>query len=102
MDISGRASAEKEIILVEKKEVVEEGKEEVAQNESVTEPALEAAKEANETVEEGEFLNETRKGWEEVQKKIPVHVCDLVIAVAVGSAILAVVRRRRGRGRGRR
>lgn len=69
VDISGRVSAEKEIILVEKKEVVEEGKEEVAQNESVTEPALEAAKEANETVGEGGFLNETWEGWEEVQKK---------------------------------
>jgi uncharacterized protein (DUF2141 family) len=97
VDISGRASAEKEIILVEKKEVVEEGKEEIAQNESVTEPALEAAKEANETVGEGEFLNETREGGEEVQKKIPISVCDLVIAVAVASAILAVARRRRRR-----
>jgi len=84
---------------VEKKEVVEEGKEEIAQNESVTEPgpALEAVEEANETVGEGEFLNETGEGGGEVQKKIPVHVCDLVIAVAVASAILAVARRRRGR-----
>lgn len=97
VDISGRASAEKEITLVEKKEVVEEGKEEIAQNESVTEPGPEAAKEANETVGEGEFLNETREGWEEVQKKIPVHVCDLVIAVVVASAILVMARRRRGR-----
>ena len=99
VDISGRASAEKEVTLVEKKEVVEEGKEEIAQNESVTEPgpALEAAEEANETVGEGEFLNETGEGGEEVQKKIPVHVCDLVIAVVVASAILAVARHRRGR-----
>lgn len=30
VDVSGRASDEKEVILVEKKEVVEEGKEEIA------------------------------------------------------------------------
>ena len=99
VDISGKVSAEKEIILVEKKEVVEEGKEEIAQNESVTEPgpAPEAVEEANETAGEGKFLNETGEGGEEVQKKIPVHVCDLVIAVVVASFILAVARRRRRR-----
>ena len=91
VDISGRASDEKEVVLVEK------GKEPIPKNESVTEPAPEAVKEANETVGEGEFLNETGDGWGEVPKKIPVHVCDLVIAVAVASAILAVARRRRGR-----
>ena len=93
VDISGRASDEKEVVLVEK------GKEPIPKNESLTEPALEAVEEANETVGEGEFLNETGEGGEEVQKKIPVHVCDLVIAVVVASAILAVARRRRGRRR---
>ena len=93
VDVSGRASDEKEVVLVEK------GKEPIPKNESLTEPALEAVEEANETVGEGEFLNETGEGGEEVQKKIPVHVCDLVIAVVVASAILAVARRRRGRRR---
>ena len=93
VDISGRASDEKEVTLVEKKEVMEEGKEEIAQNESLTEPGT--VEEANESIGEGKFLNETGGGWEEVQKKIPVHVCDLIIAVVVASAILAVARRRR-------
>ncbi|NQE06489.1 Cell surface glycoprotein [ANME-1 cluster archaeon GoMg1] len=89
VDISGRASDEKEVVLVEK------GKEPIPKNESLTEPASEAVKEGNETVGEGEFLNETGDGWEEVQKKIPVNMCDLIIAVVVASAILAVARRRR-------
>nr|AAU83282.1 hypothetical protein GZ27E6_3 [uncultured archaeon GZfos27E6] len=89
VDVSGRASAEKEVVLVEK------GKEPIPKNESLTEPASEAVKDANETVGEGEFLNETGDGWEEVQKKIPVNMCDLLIAVVVASAIFAVARRRR-------
>ena len=89
VDVSGRASDEKEVILVEK------GKEPIPKNESLTEPAPEAVKEGNETVGEGEFLNETGDGWEEVQKKIPVNMCDLLIAVVVASSILAVARRRR-------
>jgi len=89
VDVSERASAEKEVILVEK------GKEPIPKNESLTEPASEAVKDANETVGEGEFLNETGDGWEEVQKKIPVNMCDLLIAVVVASSIFAVARRRR-------
>ena len=91
VDVSGRASDEKEVILVEEK--VEEGKEPIPKNESLPEPTPEAVKEGNES--EGEFLNETWEGWEEVQKKIPINMCDLIIAVVVASAILAVARRRR-------
>nr|QNO51424.1 hypothetical protein PFCPEAIJ_00026 [Methanosarcinales archaeon ANME-1 ERB6] len=88
VDVSGRASDEKEVVLVEK------GKEPIPKNESLTEPASEAVKDANETVGEGEFLNETGDGWEEVQKKIPVNMCDLLIAVVVAIFISFVVRRR--------
>nr|QNO53038.1 hypothetical protein GKHFHOKN_00014 [Methanosarcinales archaeon ANME-1 ERB6] len=88
VDVSGRASAEKVVVLVEK------GKEPIPKNESLTEPAPEAVKDANETVGEGEFLNETGDGWEEVQKKIPVNMCDLLIAVVVAIFISFVVRRR--------
>jgi len=94
VDISGRASAEKEITLVDKKEVVEEGKEEIAQNVSVTEPGT--AEEANESI--GEEKDEINESYEEEEKqKIPINVWDLLIAVVVASAILAVARRRRGR-----
>ena len=89
VDVSERASAEKVVVLVEK------SKEPIPKNESLTEPAPEAVKDANETVGEGEFLNETGDGWEEVQKKIPVNMCDLLIAVVVASSIFAVARRRR-------
>ncbi|HJH26588.1 MAG TPA: hypothetical protein C5S37_07385 [Methanophagales archaeon] len=89
VDVSGRASDEKEVVLVEK------GKEPIPKNGSLPEPTPEAVKEGNES--EGEFLNETREGWEEAHKKIPVNMCDLLIAVVVASAILAVARRRRRR-----
>ncbi len=88
VDISGRASDEKEVVLVEK------GKEPIPKNESLTEHASEAVKEANETVGEGEFLNETGEGGEEVQKKTPVNMCDLLIAFVVAIFISFVVRRR--------
>ena len=93
VDISGRASAEKEIILVEKKEVVEEGKEEIAQNESLTEPGT--VEEANESIGVGEGeINESYE--EEEERKIPVNVWDLLIAVVVAIFISFAVRRRRG------
>lgn len=92
VDISGRASAEKEIILVEKKEVVEEGKEEIAQNESLTEPGT--AEKANESIGVGEGeINESYE--EEEERKIPVNVWDLVIAVVVAIFISFAVRGRR-------
>ena len=92
VDISGRASAEKEIILVEKKEVVEEGKEEIAQNESLTEPGT--VEEANESIGVGEGeINESYE--EEEERKIPVNVWDLLIAVVVAIFISFAVRRRR-------
>ncbi|MCK4732548.1 MAG: hypothetical protein KAT65_08820, partial [Methanophagales archaeon] len=79
VDISGRASAEKEITLVEKKEVVEEGKEEIAQNESLTEPGT--VEEANESIGIGVGEGEINESYEEEEeeRKIPVSVGDLLI-----------------------
>ena len=92
VDISGRASAEKEITLVEKKEVVEEGKEEIAQNESLTEPGT--VEKANESICVGEGeINESYE--EEEERKIPVNVWDLLIAVVVASSISFAARWRR-------
>ena len=96
VDISGRASDEKEVILVEMKEEEqegEEGKESMSQNESVTEP--EAVAEAKESVGEssGE-INESQGGGEQ-ERKIPVNVCDLLIAVVMAIFILVAARRRR-------
>jgi hypothetical protein len=92
VDISGRASAEKEIILVEKKEVVEEGKEEIAQNESLTEPGT--VEKANESIGVGEGeINESCE--EEEERKIPVNVWDLRIAVVMAIFISFAVRRGR-------
>jgi len=91
VDISGRASAEKEIILVEKKEVEEESKEEIAQNESLTEPGT--VEKANESIGVGEGeINESYEEEEE-ERKIPVNVWDLLIAVVVAIFISFVVRR---------
>ena len=92
VDISGRASAEKEIILVEKKEVVVDGKEEIAQNESLTEPGT--VEKANESIGVGEGeINESYE--EEEERKIPVNVWDLLIAVVVAIFISFAARRRR-------
>ena len=92
VDISGKASAEKEITLVEKKEVVEEGKEEIAQNESLTEPASGTVEKANESMGVGE--GEINESYEEEERKIPVSVGDLLIAVVVAVFISFAVRRR--------
>ncbi len=93
VDIRGRASAEKEITLVEKKEVVEEGKEGIAQNESLTE--LGTVEKANESMGVGEGdINESCEGEDE-EHKIPVSVGDLVIAVVVAIFISFAARRRR-------
>ena len=92
VDISGRASAEKEIILVEKKE--EGGKVEeksIPQNESVPEP--EAVVEGNESVGEGgSEINESQEGEE---RKIPVNVWDLLIAVIVAIFVSFAAKRKR-------
>lgn len=93
VDISGRASDEKGIMLVEKKEVVEEGKEEIAKNESLTEPMSKPMDEGNESVGEGE-INESYEEEEE-ERKIPVSVWDLLIAVAMAIFISFAARRRR-------
>jgi len=87
VDVSGLGSDKKEVVLVEKE--VEESKE------LIPTPTPEAAKEANETEGEGEFLNETREEGEEVPKKIPVNMCDLLIAVIVAISISIAVKRRR-------
>ncbi|RJS81747.1 hypothetical protein CW713_05965 [Methanophagales archaeon] len=91
VDISGRASDEKEVILVEKKEEEqesEEGKESMPQNESVTEP--EAVAEAKESV--GESSGEINESQEGEERKIPVNVCDLLIAVVMAIFISFVVK----------
>ena len=92
VDISGRASDEKEVILVGKKEGEQEGeesKESILQNESVTES--EAVAEANESVVEGDGeINESQEGEE---RKIPVSVGDLLIAVIAAIFISVVVKR---------
>ena len=96
VDISGRAYDEKEVILVEKKEEEqegEEGKESMPQNESVTEP--EAVAGAKESVGEGDGeINESQEGGEQ-ERKIPVNVCDLLIAIVMAIFISIVVKRRR-------
>jgi len=88
VDVSGRASDEKEVVLVE-----EEGKELIPTPTSTPTSTPEAAKEVNEG--EGEFLNETKEGGEEVPPKIPVNMCDLLIAVVVAISISIAVKRRR-------
>ena len=92
VDISGRASDEKEVILVEKKEEEqesEEGKESMPQNESVTEPVAVAG--ANESV--GESSGEINESQEGEERKIPVSVGDLLIAVIAAIFISVVVKR---------
>ncbi len=83
VDVSGRASDAKEVMLVEKKEVVEEGKEEIAQNESLTEHEEEVNESAGE-------INESYEGEEE--RKIPVNIWDLVIAVIMAIFIRITVK----------
>jgi len=83
--ISGRASDEKEVILVEKTE--EEGEESLPQNESLTEP--EAMAEANESVG---GVNESH---EEEERKIPVNAWDVVIAVVMATLVSVGMKRRR-------
>ncbi len=87
--ISGRASDETEVILVEKKkeEEKEGSKESIPQNESVTEP--EAGVEANESVGEG---NESP---EEEERKIPVNAWDVVIALVMTTLVSVGMKRRR-------
>jgi len=96
VDVSGRASDEKEVLMVEKRVKEEEEDEElIPQNESL--PGPEAAKKANESAGEGEGegegeINESHK---EEEQKIPVNVCDLLIAVIVAISISIAVKRRR-------
>jgi len=82
--ISGRASDEKEVILVEKTE--EEGEEPIPQNESLAEP--EAAAELNESVGGG---NESQ---EEQEQEIPVNVWDVLIALAMATFVSVGMKRR--------
>jgi len=95
VDISGRASDEKEVIQVEKKEQEqegEEGKESIPQNKSVTEPKPETVAEANESAGEGGGeINESQDGED---RKIPVNVCDLLIAVVVAISISIAAKRK--------
>jgi hypothetical protein len=85
--ISGRASDEKAVILVEKKKEEKEGsKESAPQNESVTEP--EAGVEANESVSGG---NESQK---EEERKIPVNMWDVLIALVMTTLVSVGIKRR--------
>lgn len=79
----GRASDEKEVILVEKKE--EEGEEPLPQNESLAEP--EAAAEVNESVGGG---NESQ----EEEQEIPMNVWDVLIALAMATFVSVGMKRR--------
>ncbi|MHC1623649.1 MAG: hypothetical protein ACXQTR_03570, partial [Candidatus Methanospirareceae archaeon] len=82
-----RASDEKAVILVEKKEVKEEGsKESIPQNESVTEP--EAGVEANESMS---GVNESQK---EEEQKIPVNMWDVLIALVMATFVSVGMKRR--------
>ena len=84
--ISGRASDEKGVILVEKKE--EEGEESIPQKESLAEP--EAAAEVNESVDGG---NESQ----EEEQEIPVNVWGVLIALAMATFVSVGMKRRRCR-----
>ena len=97
VDISGRASDEKEVILVEKKGKREQKgeKETKKQNESLREPepTPETAVGANESVGEGgSEINESQEGEE---RKIPVNVRDLLIALIAAISISIAVKRKR-------
>ena len=83
--ISGRASDEKEVILVEKTE--EESEESLPQNESLAEP--EAIAEVNESVGVG---NESLK--EEQEQKTPMNVWDVLIALAMATFVSVGMKRR--------
>jgi len=94
VDICGRASDDKMITLEEKKEEEQEGEEgkgSILQNESLTEPIPEAVEEANESV----GVDEMNESQEEEERKIPVNVWDLLIAVVVAVSISIAVKRRR-------
>lgn len=94
VDISGRASDEKEIMLVEKK-VQEGGNETMKQNESLTEPMSGTVEEGNESMGVGEGeINESYEEEEE-ERKMPLSVGDLHIAVVVAIFISFAARRRR-------
>jgi hypothetical protein len=88
VDISGRASDEMAVILVEKVVEEEESEEGTADNESVTVP--EDAGEVNESVG-----NETREG---IGRILPVNAHDLLIAVVTAIFISLFVKQRWQRG----
>ena len=90
VDVSGRASDEMEVILVEKEVVEEDGEEETANNESVTVP--EDVGEVNESVG-----NESREGEGGI---LPVNAHDLLIAVVTAIFISLFVTQRLRRQRG--
>ena len=83
--IGGRASDEKEVILVEKTE--EEGEESLPQNESLTEP--EAMAEVNESLDGG---NESQE--EQGEQETPMNVWDVLIALAMATFVSVGMKRR--------
>jgi len=86
VDISGRASDKKKVTLVDKMKLADEN-ETITQNESVT--GSDVVIEANESVGEG---NESQG---EEEGKIPLNVCDVLIAVVVATIVSIVIRHRR-------
>jgi len=80
--IRGRASDEKEVILVEKTEV--EGEESIPQNESLAEP--EAMAEVNESLGGGNKSQE--------EQEIPVNMWDVLIALAMATFVSVGLKRR--------
>ena len=82
VDISGRASDEKAVILVEKEEEEEES---IPQNESLAEPEPEPEPEAVENANES--ASGVKESPEGEEREIPVSVCDLVIAIIVAISI---------------
>jgi len=101
VDISGRASDEKEVILVEKKGKREQKseKETKKQNKSLreSEPTPEAVVGANESVGEsvGEGGSEINGSQEGGERKMPVNVWDLLIALIAAISISIAVKRKR-------
>ena len=83
--ISGRASDEKEVILVEKTE--EESEESLPQNESLAEP--EAIAEVNESLSAG---NESQE--EQGEQGIPVNAWEVLIALAMATFVSVGMKRR--------
>ncbi len=87
VDVSGRAFDEKEVLLVEKKELESPGEEEsITTNESLSEP--ETSEPVNESVAE---MNESQGEGE----KIPINFWNVLISIVIAASISIVTKRKR-------